>query len=137
MVWRRSATTRFASAGTMATLRACTPGITCESSPTESPPRFDRSRALPSSPRVRPVPDRPQMTVAIPTCNGARHLAVALRGILAQEGVEFELVVSDDRSEDESLAIVRAEAGDRARVFVNGERLGLAGNWNRCLAIAT
>jgi glycosyltransferase involved in cell wall biosynthesis len=81
--------------------------------------------------------DRPQLTVAIPTYNGARHLADTLRGILAQEGVAFELLISDDRSEDETLAIARAEAGDRARVEVNGERLGLAGNWNRCVMLAT
>jgi hypothetical protein len=76
------------------------------------------------------------LTVAIPTYNGARHLADALRGVLAQQGVAFELLISDDRSDDETLAVTRAEAGDRARVVVNGERLGLAGNWNRCLALA-
>lgn len=76
------------------------------------------------------------MTVAIPTCNGARHLADALRGILAQQGVAFDLLISDDQSDDETLTIVRVEAGDRARVSVNGERLGLAGNWNRCVALA-
>ena len=76
------------------------------------------------------------ITVAIPTYQGARHLADALRGVLAQRGVAFELLISDDRSDDETLAIVRAEAGDRARVAVNGERLGLAGNWNRCVALA-
>src|SRR5438105_5006629 len=80
--------------------------------------------------------DRPQLTVAIPTYKGARHLADALRGILAQEGVAFELLISDDRSDDETLAIVHAAAGDRARIEVNGERLGLAGNWNRCIALA-
>jgi hypothetical protein len=76
------------------------------------------------------------LTVALPTYNGARHLAEALRGILAQEGADFDLVVSDDRSDDETLAVVGAEAGDRARVEVNSERLGLAGNWNRCVALA-
>jgi hypothetical protein len=44
--------------------------------------------------------------------------------------------VSDDRSEDETLDVVRAEAGDRARVVVNSERLGLAGNWDRCVALS-
>ena len=29
-----------------------------------------------------------------------------------------------------------AAAGDRARIEVNSERLGLAGNWNRCAALA-
>src|SRR2546423_1131593 len=76
------------------------------------------------------------LTVAIPTYNGARHLADALRGPLAQEGVAFGLLISDDRSDDGTLTIVRAEAGDRARIVVNDERLGLAGNWNRCLALA-
>ena len=76
------------------------------------------------------------MTVAIPTCNGAAHVAEAIRSILAQEGTRFELVVSDDRSDDDTLAVVRAAAGERARIEVNSERLGLAGNWNRCAALA-
>ena len=78
----------------------------------------------------------PLLTVAIPTCNGAAHLAEAIRSILAQEGPPFELVVSDDRSDDDTLAAVRTAAGDRARTEVNSERLGLAGNWNRCAALA-
>jgi glycosyltransferase involved in cell wall biosynthesis len=78
----------------------------------------------------------PDLTVAIPTCNGGPHLAEAIRGILAQQGVAFDLVVSDDRSDDGSPELVRALAGDRARVEVNRERLGLAGNWNRCVAMA-
>ncbi len=78
----------------------------------------------------------PLLTVAIPTCNGAPHIGEALHGILTQQGVAFELVVSDDRSDDETLAVVRKLAGDRARIEVNSERLGLAGNWNRCAALA-
>ncbi|CAN5702900.1 hypothetical protein BH23PLA1_BH23PLA1_10990 [soil metagenome] len=72
-------------------------------------------------------------TVALPTYNGARHLAEALRSILDQKGADYDLLVCDDRSEDDTIAIVRAEAGDLARVEVNSERLGLAENWNRCV----
>jgi glycosyltransferase involved in cell wall biosynthesis len=78
----------------------------------------------------------PILTVAVPACNGAAHLAEALRGILAQDGVAFDLIVSDDRSDDETLEVVRASADGRARVVVNPERLGLAGNWNRCVALS-
>jgi glycosyltransferase involved in cell wall biosynthesis len=76
------------------------------------------------------------LTVSLPTCDGARHLAEALRSIRAQEGegVAFDLVVCDDRSGDETLWVVADMAGDRARVVVNSERLGLAANWNRCAA---
>jgi len=76
------------------------------------------------------------LTVAVPTCNGTAHLVEALRSVLAQADVAFELVVSDDRSDDDTLDVVRAAAGDRARIEVNSERLGLAGNWNRCAALA-
>jgi GT2 family glycosyltransferase len=76
------------------------------------------------------------LTVAVPTCNGAPHLAEALRSILAQAEVAFELIVSDDRSDDDSVEVVRKTVGDRARVEINSERLGLAGNWNRCASLA-
>jgi glycosyltransferase involved in cell wall biosynthesis len=78
----------------------------------------------------------PPLSVAVPTYQGARHLAEALSGILAQGDVDFELIVSDDRSDDETLVVAREVAGDRARIEVNAERLGLAGNWNRCMALA-
>lgn len=77
----------------------------------------------------------PPFTVAVPTCNGSRHIEATIRSALAQEGVAFDLVVSDDRSDDDTLGRVRRAAGDRARVEVNGERLGLARNWDRCVAL--
>jgi len=83
----------------------------------------------------RETPDH-ALTVALPTCNGAAHLAEAIGSIVAQRGIAFDLVVSDDRSDDNSLEVVRAVAGDRAQIEVNTERLGLAGNWNRCVELA-
>ncbi len=78
----------------------------------------------------------PSLTVALPTYNGAAHLAEALRGILSQDGPPFDLLVCDDRSDDDTPAIVAREAADRARLIINPERLGLAGNWNRCVSLA-
>jgi glycosyltransferase involved in cell wall biosynthesis len=78
----------------------------------------------------------PRLTVALPTCNGARHLRATLAGIQAQTGVDFDMIVSDDRSDDDTIAIVSETLGDRARISRNPERLGLAGNWNRCVALS-
>lgn len=78
----------------------------------------------------------PLITVAIPTMNGSGHLAETLRGVLSQAGVVFDLIVADDRSTDDTLAVARRVAGDRVRIAVNPERLGLAGNWNRCVALS-
>jgi glycosyltransferase involved in cell wall biosynthesis len=82
------------------------------------------------------MPPTSRLTVAIPTFNGARHIAEALRGLLSQGGIDFDLLVCDDRSDDDTAAIVRREAGDRARIELNPDRLGLAGNWNRCAELA-
>jgi glycosyltransferase involved in cell wall biosynthesis len=81
------------------------------------------------------VDQTPRITVALPTYQGARHVAEALRGILLQTDVPYELLISDDRSDDDTLDIVRSLAGDRVRIQINSERLGLAGNWNRCVAL--
>ncbi len=76
------------------------------------------------------------LTVAIPTCNGARHLAETLHSILNQQCDPFDLIVVDDRSDDETVNLVRALASERVRIVVNERRLGLAGNWNQCMALA-
>ncbi len=77
------------------------------------------------------------LTVAVPTFNGALHLRATLESIRAQQcDADFEWVVCDDRSDDDSAATAAAFCLDRARVVVNSERLGLAGNWNRCIELA-
>ncbi len=79
----------------------------------------------------------PLLTVAIPTCNGAAHVAEAVRQHSVAGRLRFELIVVDDRSDDDTLVVIRTLTGDRARIELNSERLGLAGNWNRCVALAS
>ncbi len=78
----------------------------------------------------------PLLTVAIPTCNGSVHFAETMHSILHQDCGRFDLLVCEDRSDDETVPLVRALAGDRARLIVNERRLGLAGNWNLCMALS-
>ncbi|MGE3822227.1 MAG: glycosyltransferase family 2 protein [Isosphaeraceae bacterium] len=77
--------------------------------------------------------ETPLLTVAIPTYQGASHLPETLRSILSQKGVAFDLLVCDDQSTDSTVETVETIAGRAARVEVNSQRLGLAGNWNRCV----
>jgi hypothetical protein len=55
--------------------------------------------------------------------------------VLAQGESVAEILISDDRSEDGTLDLVRKIGGDRVRIAINSERLGLAGNWNQCVAL--
>lgn len=79
----------------------------------------------------------PTLTVAIPFFNEAAHLAIAVRSILAQEFTDFELLLLDDGSTDESLAIARSFASDsRVVVRSDGFRKHLAARLNEVTRLA-
>jgi glycosyltransferase involved in cell wall biosynthesis len=79
----------------------------------------------------------PDVSVVIPTRNRWRLLSRhALPSALGQEGVELEIVVVDDASDDETGARL-SELGDpRVRVVVHEARRGLAAARNSGAAIA-
>lgn len=78
-----------------------------------------------------------RVSVCIPTYNGATYIAAALRSVLGQTFTDFELIVCDDASADDTLQVVETFRDDRLRVVRNPVRLGLVGNWNRCLELAS
>jgi glycosyltransferase involved in cell wall biosynthesis len=79
----------------------------------------------------------PKVSVCIPTYNAAAFLADAIDSVLAQNFSDFELVVSDDASDDETPSICRKYVDPRFRATRSDRRLGQAGNWNRCLELAS
>ncbi|SPF81796.1 glycosyltransferase [Pseudoprimorskyibacter insulae] len=82
-------------------------------------PRFDRLRAD-AGPRLDDrLPEAPPLvSVIVPVFNGARGLATALRGLSAQSWPNLEILVVDDGSSDDSLAIARAAAEEDPRIHV-------------------
>jgi glycosyltransferase involved in cell wall biosynthesis len=77
----------------------------------------------------------PAVSVCVPTYNYARYLGRAIDSVLAQEHRDFELIVVDNASEDETPAVI-ARYGDRIRAHRNERNLGLFGNFARCLELA-
>lgn len=84
------------------------------------------------------MPVNPVVSVCVPTYNGAAYLAECLDSILAQTFTDFEVLIVDDCSRDDTLAIAEqyARRDPRVRVLRNEHNLGLVGNWNRCVEIA-
>lgn len=78
----------------------------------------------------------PRVSVCVPTYNGARYLRETLDSILGQTWQDFELLVVDDDSGDDTEAIAKSYTDPRIRFVRNPTRLGLAGNWNRCVELA-
>ena len=58
-----------------------------------------------------------QVTVIIPLYNKARCIARAIDSVLAQTHQDFELIVMDDGSTDESVSLVRKIADPRLRLI--------------------
>lgn len=81
-----------------------------------------------------------KISIAMATCNGARYLDAQLQSLLGQTRLPDELVVCDDASEDETCRIIErfaASASFPVRLAVNPKRLGLVGNFDRALSMAT
>lgn len=82
-------------------------------------------------------PARPRVSVITANYNGASHVGAAVRSILDQTLADFELIIVDDCSTDDSLeAIARAADGDpRVRVLRQEVNAGPAAARNRALSV--
>lgn len=79
---------------------------------------------------------KPLVSVAIPTYRGARYIGVAIESVLRQSFSDFELLIVDDNSPDDTHAIVERFHDPRLVYLRNERNLGPQGNWNRCLEAA-
>ena len=81
---------------------------------------------------------RPTVSVLIPTYNYARFLPEAIESVLQQDFTDFELIISDDASSDNTVEVCQkyAERDPRIRFVRQEKNLGLAGNFNWCLQTA-
>ncbi len=68
--------------------------------------------------------------------NGARFLRAAIDSVLRQTYTDFELLVIDDGSTDDSCRIVRDFSDPRIRLVENGANLGIPATRNRGLQLA-
>jgi len=81
------------------------------------------------------MPRSPKVSVLIPTYNYARYLPETIESVLAQDYPDFELLISDDASPDNSAEVIRgyAEKDPRIRAHSHAANLGMTANWNWCL----
>ena len=80
-----------------------------------------------------------QISVVMSVYNGASHLRESVDSILAQTFTDFEFIIIDDASTDESSAIINEYAAkdERIRVLTNDSNVGLAAALNNGLRVAS
>jgi glycosyltransferase involved in cell wall biosynthesis len=76
---------------------------------------------------------KPIVTVAIPVFNGEKEIADAIQSVLNQTFVDFELIMIDDCSTDQTLSVARSFSDHRIRIIENEVNLGYIGNFNRAV----
>ena len=80
----------------------------------------------------------PTLTIGLPVYNGSRYVAAAVESVLAQSFRDFELIISDNASTDDTESIGRAFAARDPRVAYrrNARNVGLTGNFNLLVPLA-
>jgi glycosyltransferase involved in cell wall biosynthesis len=77
----------------------------------------------------------PLVSIAIITYNHARFIENAIKSVLSQDYPNIEIIISDDASGDNTLAIVDKYAkkySDKIKVLSAENNIGAAGNWLKC-----
>jgi glycosyltransferase involved in cell wall biosynthesis len=67
----------------------------------------------------------PKVSVLMPVYNGAKYIAEAIDSIIAQTFSDWELIVYDDGSTDNTEEIVRTYSDGRIKCFKNAENKGI------------
>jgi len=85
------------------------------------------------------VCDKPRVSIGMPVFNGEKYLKEVLDSILAQTYQDFELIISDNASTDNTSQICRAYAAkdNRVRYYRNKRNLGAARNFNRVFELSS
>lgn len=81
----------------------------------------------------------PTVSIIMGAYNAAETLHECVNSILAQEFTDWELIICDDGSSDDTLRICKkyaADHPDRFLILTNERNLKLAATLNRCLAVA-
>lgn len=76
-----------------------------------------------------------KVTIAIPTYNRSALLKASLQSALAQDYPDFQVLVLDNASDDDTEAVVRSFRDSRITYVRNETNIGLFPNWKRAVEI--
>lgn len=77
--------------------------------------------------------DNPCISIVLPVRNGAKHLAITLASLFKQTYSNFNILVLENNSDDETPQILRNCNDARIQVFPSKESLSIEANWARIL----
>lgn len=79
----------------------------------------------------------PKLSVCIPVYNGQEFIKETIDSVLQQSFKDFEIVVVDNQSTDNTVSIVKSYSDPRIKLFINDSNIGMIPNWNKAMEHAT
>lgn len=73
------------------------------------------------------------VSVCIPVYNGEKFLKETIDSVLIQDIDDMEIIVVDDCSTDNSIAIIKSYNDERIKVYKNYKNMGIVKNWNKAI----
>lgn len=78
----------------------------------------------------------PKVSICIPIYNAEKFIHETIASVLAQTYQDFEIVITDNCSTDNSAAIIQSFNDPRIQYHKNDSNIGAEGNWNKVLTLA-
>jgi len=78
----------------------------------------------------------PKVSVIMPVYNGEKYLKEAIESILSQNFIDFEFIIINDGSTDNSDKIIHSYSDSRINIVNNDKNIGLINTLNKALGIA-
>ncbi|MCK4735414.1 MAG: glycosyltransferase [Methanophagales archaeon] len=80
---------------------------------------------------------KPLVNVCIPTYNAEKTVVSTLQSILNQTYQNLEIIVVDNASTDNTLALLQKFDDTRIQIYKNSKNIGAEKNWGRCIELAS
>ncbi|MFL7011093.1 glycosyltransferase family 2 protein [Enterovibrio norvegicus] len=78
-----------------------------------------------------------KISIAVPTYNRLELLKETLESVLCQTYRNIEIIISDNASTDGTKEYLESLDDQRIVINYNQDNLGMVGNWDKCLELAT
>ena len=84
-----------------------------------------------------PVTYGAELTVLMPVYNAGKYLSQAIESILNQSFQNFEFLIIDDGSTDNSIEIIQSYKDSRMHLVINEQNLGISATLNKGIEISS
>ncbi len=78
-----------------------------------------------------------KFSICIPNYNYGDYIGRTIASVIDQDDRDFEILVSDNRSSDDSIDVIKGFNDPRIKLHVNACNVGFAGNLDKAASMAT